>query len=457
MVLCEIDQPHGMSWSPDDSILFGGFLSGVWRVAGTGGTPELLIPLGDGYFGLYRPQLLPGGEWILFRQDAEQIVIESLATGERRVLIEDGGDVRYLPTGHLAYVRDGALLLVLFDAEHQTITGGAVPMIEGVRASSVNGIAQLAYADDGTLVYQSEGEQSDLRTLVWVDRSGVEEPVGMTPRAYNSQRLSPDGRRVVVDTPDGADELFLYDLETQVEEQFTFHPAVDWFPMWSPDGSQVVFSSMRHGDGPPNLYVKPSDGSGTAERLASSDRLQAPNDWADDGKTLIFSQTDILSLRLGVDAEPETLFGSESAFETVSSLSPNGRWLAYKSDESGQDQIYVRPFPDVSSGGQRLVSEGPGDDALWGPDGRELFYLTPEFAMVVPVDTDGAFRRGTPQPLFSVAPYYEGNMYSWDISSDGQRFLMVKRGETIGGTSVSDDIFVVQNWFQEIRERVPAN
>ena len=176
--------------------------------------------------------------------------------------------------------------------------------------------------------------------------------------------------------------------------------------------------------------------------------------WADNGETLIFGGTDILTLRFGADAEPETLLETD-AVEAIFVVSPNGRWTAYKSDASGEEQLYVRPFPDAGSGGQRLISDEPGaTDPLWGPDGRELFYLTPEAAMVVAVETGDGFQRSAPQQLFSMDPYYEGPNLSWDISPDGQQFLMVTRGEV---TSASGDITVVQNWFEELKECVPVN
>ncbi len=284
---------------------------------------------------------------------------------------------------------------------------------------------------DDSLVEQVPLFNPSLRTLVWVGRNGEEEPIGMTPRAYSSPQLSPDGRRVVVDTEGFSGDLFLYDLETQVEEQFTFDPSADWWPLWSPDGSQIVFSSSRH-RGRPNLYVKPADGSGSAERLTTSPFPQAAADWVDNGETLTLGQIDpetgmdILTLQFGADAEPEPLLETD-ANEAVHSISPNGRWVAYRSDESGERRIYVRPFPNASSGGQRLISDGPGSDPLWGPDGRELFYLTPEAAMVVPVETGDTFQRGSPQRLFSMDPYNDGLSRSWDISPDGQRFLMIKR------------------------------
>ena len=158
---------------------------------------------------------------------------------------------------------------------------------------------------------------------------------------------------------------------------------------------------------------------------------------------------DVLTLRLGGDEEPEILLGTEAG-EAIVSISPNGRWMAHVSDVSGERQIYVRPFPLVDSGGQRLLSDGPGEDPMWGPDGRELFYLAPDAAMVVPVETGATFQRGTPEPLFSMDSYVEGGNIDWDMSPDGQRFVIVKRAE------VTSPIIVVQNWLEELKERVPV-
>ncbi len=168
------------------------------------------------------------------------------------------------------------------------------------------------------------------------------------------------------------------------------------------------------------------------------------------------SSSNILTLRFDADAEPELLLEA-AAQEGGASISPNGRWMAYHSDASGESHVYVRPFPDASSGGQRLISDGVGSDALWGPDGRELFYLSPEGVMVVPVETGDTFQRGRPQRLFSMDPYYEGVGRNWDISPDGQRFLMVKRGETRDTIHESGDIIVVLNWSDELTRLVPTD
>ena len=343
-----------------------------------------------------------------------------------------------------------------FDSDRLEATGTPVPVVEGVWAN-YSGFASYAVGTDGMLAYTPADQQiTDLRSLVWVDRNGREEPIGMRPRAYVMPRLSPDGRRLVVDTRTGAEgTLFLFDLETHVEEQFTFVNASNWWPIWTLDGSQIVFTSNRH-DGN-NLYVKPADGSGGAEPVSSNHRVGgAAGGWSADGETLVWSGNqggggvDIFTVQLDGDSAPEPLLQT-SSLDAFPTMSPNGRWMAYLSDETGERRIYVRPFPDVANG-QRAISDGPGEDPLWGRDGRELFYQTSEDAMVVAVETGDTFQRGSPQRLFSLDPYHLGVNSNWDVSPDGDRFLMVKRVKATDETP----IIVVLNWFEELTRLVPT-
>ena len=281
-----------------------------------------------------------------------------------------------------------------------------MPLVEGIRQDPITGLAQLAIADNGTLAYQTEGDQAERRTLVWVDREGNEQPIAMEPRGYVTPRLSPDGQRIVVDTEDVDADLFIYNLENQVEEQFTFNRSSDRFPLWSRDGSEVFFSSTRDGK-QLQLLRKPADGGGSAEPVLVQSVIGTAGGWSGDGDTLVFSGgviggVDIFTVRLDGSSEHKPLLQTP-ANEAVPAMSADGRWLAYRSNETGEQRVYVRPFPDVNSGVQQ-ASDGRGNDPLWSPDGRELFYHGPDGVMVVPVEHTETFRRGAVQLLFSLAP-----------------------------------------------------
>ena len=454
---------RGASWGPDDTIIFG--MSGnqpLYRVSAAGGEPETLT-MPDEEVSHRWPEVLPGGHAVLFTQsagDAPQIAVLDLRTGEQRVVVPGGTHPRYVSSGHLVYGFEDTLRAVRFDPDRLEALSDPIPVLEGVTAVSGGG-ANVDISDGGALVYQWDpAGAAASRTLVWVDREGQEESIPMTPRAYLRPRLSPDGRRVAVDTAEGDPNLFLYDLDTQVEEQFTFDLGRDEWPMWSRDGSQIYFSSTRDG-APQQLYVKAADGSGVAEPVLSEHRHGAATGLSADGETLVFtglSDTgfDIFTVRLGADGAHEPLLATP-ARDMWPTVSPNGRWLAYVSDETGERRVYARPFPDVASGGRRVVSEGLGERPLWGHDGREIFYHTADGVMVVSVETGDTFQRGAARRLFSKEPYnLRGLLGNWDISADGQRFQMVKRGGATGEDTQPSQIIVVQNWLEELTRLVPT-
>ena len=312
---------------------------------------------------------------------SRNIEIHSLVTGERRVLIQNGGDVRYLPTGHLAYVLDGTLLAVPFDVEQRTITGGPVPLVEGVSQGRGRFIAQFAHANDGTLVYQPEAGR-DSQTLVWVDREGNEELVGAPSGPYASVQLSSDGRRLVTEWNDPENlDVWIYDLERETNTRLTFDPSADVDPIWTPDDERVIFGSNRDG-GPNNLYWKASNGTGDVQRLTTSPNTQEPSSFSPDGRILVFEENtnspaqDVGSLSMDGEPTVEWLLDSP-AREDKAAVSPDGRWMAYASDESGRFEVYVRPFPNVDEG-RWSISAGGGRGPVWGPNGRELFYVQRE-------------------------------------------------------------------------------
>ncbi len=461
VTLCECDAPWGASWGADNTILFGRGPGGIWQVPGAGGTPERLIAVEEGELA-HGPQMLPGGEWVLFTLrpagtsvwDAAQIVVQSVTTGERQVLIEGGRDGRYLATGHLVYALNNVLFAVPLDLDARDVTGGPVSLVAGVQGASGGrtGAAQFSLAGNGSLVYIPGSAGGGQIELVWVDRAAQTQSVGADQLAYGRGRVSPDGTRVAVDTP-GEDnpDVWIYDLARETLTRLTFDEAVDVFPLWTPDGSRVVFQSLREGGG---LFWKAADGTGEVERLLESSDAPRPYGWSADGR-LVFEQApgDIGVLTVDGDRTMELVLDTEFR-EAEPAISPDGRWIAYDSNESGQSEIYVRPFPDLDDGKWQVSAAG-GFDPVWSPDGRELFFLSSSEFMVARVETEPTFNAATPESLFIRTGFAASAGREYDIAPDGERFLFL-RGQ---GGQVADGnlgLVFVQNWFEELRARVPV-
>ncbi len=462
VTLCEAQNPSGARWGSDDNIVFGQGGAGIMRVSADGGTPDVLIPLESAEGAAHGPQVLPGEKAVLFTlgvnanwNDA-RIVLHSLETGERKVLIEGGKDARYVPTGHLVYVLDGTLLAVPFDVEKLEVTGGPVPMAEGVRTAGRSGAAQFSVSDTGTLVYISDSGLES-RTLVWVDRDGREEALAAEPRAYTYPRISPDGGRLALDVRDQEHDIWIWDFVRETLSRFTFGPSVDGRPVWSSDGQQLIFESHRGGQG--NVFARSAPGTGPVERLTESDDHQSPGSISPDGSWLVFeegtSSRNLVLLSLTGDGVPQPLLQTDFN-ETDGEISPDGRWLAYSSDESGQTEIYVRPFPDVDEG-QWQISQQGGNQPVWASDSSELFYLGhAKRLMAVPFENaEGASISFGQAEVVLQQTYFTSGLFgrTYDISPDGKRFLMIKESASASST----EFILVQNWFEELKRLVPTD
>ena len=493
VTVTEVQRAYGGSWAEDDTIVFAEarlpgnepIVPRIVRVQATGGTLEVLASDDsqdtavdtEGGVTMGFPQLLPGGEAILYTEapgrnwNEARIVAERLASGEQVVVAERGNDARYLESGHLVYRLDDALLAVPFDVNRLEMTGGAVPVVEGVSQTYRGAATPLDVSTNGTLVYLA-GARSAL-SLVWVDREGREEALAVPTREYMFPRISPDGTRVAVDVSDLDRDIWIWSFENETLTRLTFEPGGDGFPVWTPDSQRIIYTWGPRGSAS-NLYWRAADGTGTAERLLESPVRHAPHSVSPDGSRLVFYEGgaaggfDLYMMTLDDERRVEPLIVTQFN-ERNAEISPDGRWLAYNSDASGRLEIYVQPFPDVDSGRWQISTVG-GARPLWAPDGRELFYLTNDGLMGVAVDVDvdveagSGFRHGTPELIFS--GQYAGTSTAlvsqnrtYDISPDGQRFLMLKTG----GMSDPDDPFagltqihVVQNWTQELLERVPV-
>jgi eukaryotic-like serine/threonine-protein kinase len=345
-------------------------------------------------------------------------------------------------------------MAVPFDPERLTAMGAAVPVVEGVLQSPFNGHAQYSFSGTGSLVYVPGGAQSAQRRLVWVSRNGAEQPLAAAARAYSSPRLSPDGRQVAVGIAEQETQVWLYDLSRETSTRLTFEGSNNANPVWTPDGKRIAFSSNK--EGPSNVFWQLADGSGGLERLATGEDTQTPNSWSPDGQLLAFVEVtpttgiDIWVLRLSDrKAQP---FLRTPFLESAPRFSPNGRWLAYVSDESGRAEVFVQPYP--GPGGKWQVSTEGGTEPMWNPGGRELFYRNGDKMMAVDIATQSSFAAGKPKVLFA-GQYVPTPVTfpNYDVSPDGQRFLMLKPSEA---EATPTQINVVLNWFEELKRRVPS-
>jgi serine/threonine-protein kinase len=356
------------------------------------------------------------------------------------------------------------LLAVAFDPDRLEMTGGPVPIVEGIRFQTI--APEYALSDSGTLAYipQPTGAAALGRTLVWVDRQGKEEPLGAPPNnIYKYPKISPDGTRVAFSVyTGGSGSIWIWDLGRKALTRLTFGEGSDIAPIWTLDGKRIVFCSST---GDPGLYWKAADGAGEVERLISDPgRYFFPCSWSRDGKILLMDEgstltnTDIGMLSMDGDRTRKPLLKEERASEIDPMISPDGRWMAYSSNESGHHEVYVRPFPEVNKG-RWQVSTGGGESPLWSPDGQELFYLSGDSAMAVAVRTEPSFSLGTPKTLFRGMYVRPGTTdgIPWDIHPDGKRFLMMKEpgpGASAGGGPRK--INIVVNWLEELKQRVPV-
>ena len=471
VTLCVVTNPFGASWAPDNTILFGQ-RAGIMRVSADGGTPQLVIPADDGEQ-MYGPQLLPDRDSVLFsvtrtmgpstRWDQAQVVVQSLSSRKRTVLVDGGSDARYLPTGHLVYALRDGLFGVAFDANRLIVTGGRVPLLQGVhRPVGVNAAgAFYSVSDRGTLVYVTAS--APLRALAWVNRNGAgAETITSIPAGnYEDPRLSPDGSRVLV-TRDGV--IWIYEVASGRSSRLT-RDGTSLMGVWNPSGSRVAYSSAKSGN--LEAWVEPSDGSGEPRQLTRLGGQVHVDTWSPDGRTLTIHHhvpegpTRILMLAMD-DAQPEPqpqVFNVGESGAESADFSSDGRYVAYLSAETGQREIYIRPY--THPGGRVPVSVGGGREPVWATNG-DLFYrnLTGDrmFAVSV-VTTEPTPTVATPVPLFQ-GPYYNSAAGSprpqYDVTADGQRFLMLVPPSGTDASVTRPRIVVVQNWFDEVKRLVPA-
>jgi Tol biopolymer transport system component len=458
VTLANAASPRGATWGIQGTIVFAPAANGaLQQVSDAGHAFQPLTRLDTGEV-LHRwPQFLPGEKAVLFAVGGTnpRIAVQYLGTGRRNDLVSGGTSPRYAPSGHLIYAQGGTLMAAPFDPQRLRVTGSAMPVVAGVLTSTAanSGGTQYSISATGSLAYVP-GSSQEPRRLVWVDRKGTEQTLAAPPHIYGYVRLSPDGQQVAVDIAEHQeDQIWLYDLDRETLSRWTFEGTGNRVAAWTPDGRRIAFLSNK--EVPQKVFWQLAEGSRGLERLTNSEYPTIPGSFSSDGQLLAFTEInpltgyDVWVLRLNDHkAEP---FLRTPFNEAVPSFSRDGHWLAYISDESGRYEVYVQAYP--GPGGKYQISTDGGTEPVWNPNGKELFYRSGDKIMAVGITTQPGFSAGKPRVLFA-GPYMptETTMPSYDVSPDGQRFLMIKPSEQ--NTSLTQ-IVVVQNWFEELKLRVP--
>ena len=484
VTICPADAVSGMSWGVN-GIVFGQGRKGIMRVSASGGQPELLLRVKDGELA-HGPQMLPGGQAVLFtlatstgqdRWDNAQIVVQAIGSGERKTLIDGGSDGRYVPTGHLVYAREGIVFAVPFDVRRLAVTERPVPIIEGVRRAGgdLTGAADFSFSNTGSLVYVpgAASKRAPQADIVLVDRKGGVERLTLPSGPYESPRISPDGTRIAFGSDNGKDAgIWIYDLSGAASIRLLTFGGQNRFPVWSPNGQRVVFQSNREGDS--GIFWQRADGTGAAERLTRPEpgASHVPESWSRTGDRLLFGVTKgrVKGLAAG-ERSSASLWtfslqdGKAIPFAEVrlsstlllpnAAFSPDGRWVAYASNESGAGapSVFVQPFP--ATGARYLI--GRGRNPIWSQDGQELFWQGGGGFVVSSVSTHTGFTFTSPVSLPLGFLGGRPGPTSYDITPDGRQFISVVDAEgTQSRSGAAPKIQVVINWFTELQQRVPT-
>ncbi len=463
-----VGTPFGISWETNGTILYGRG-DGIWQVSENGSTPVKLISTEEGEQA-YGPQLLPGGEWVLFtlasgtgagRWDEADIVIESLSSGERRVLRTGGGDARYVPAGLLVYALEDVLFALPFDVDTLELSGGPVSILQGVRRSpgGITGSAFYSVSDSGTLIYVP-GTASGATWLGWVDTNGDIERIDLPAGYYRHPRVSPDGRWLAVELgPDNGQDIYVHESAGNTQPIRLTEGGNNRYPVWSRDGEYVAFQSGNEGDG--GIFRRRADGTGPVERLTTPgpDSVHVPESWSPTEDLLAYSVMSTGSWELWLlnlaDGTSERFGDLEASnqFDTV--FSPDGEWIAYTQRGTDGVATWVNSLSDADTRYQIGQAADQVHHPLWTRDGDRLLYFPGAgFPLAVDIQTDPNFGYGQPVPVpglvLNVSP---GTLLNHDAAPDGRFVTVMSEGED--GAS-GNSVIVVENWFEELKERVPV-
>jgi serine/threonine protein kinase len=477
--ICPATNPYGVIWTPG-GIIFGQGRGGIMRVSPNGGKPEQLVTVKEGELA-HGPQILPGGQHVLFtlasgpsasandRWEKARIVVESLATKEQKTVIESGTDARFVPTGHLVYALSGSLYAIPFDLKNLSTTGGAVPIVEGVRRApgGTTGAAHAAISTTGSLVYfpGPAVASSTQVEVVLADRKGAFEKLKLPPGSYATPRVSPDGRQVAFVTNDGKEDMIsVYDLSGAIGMRRVTYGGNNRHPVWSFDGQHLAFQSDREGD--LAVFRQRADNTGQVERLTKPEPgvTHVPESWHPATNVLLFAAIKSGEHTLWALTVPDkkvTPFGGvKSTLPIGAVFSPDGRWVAYTSNETGSNRAYVQPFPATGARYQIYGKEQESAHHLvWSKTGKELIYNPRATSLeAVSVTTQPIPAFGNPVALprpFATGPSQTRRQF--DLMPDGRFLGLAVPGQTETATGPSaPEVRLVLNWFEELKQRVPV-
>jgi Tol biopolymer transport system component len=468
VVLADAPNNRGASWGPNDTIIFApAAIAGLERIPAAGGAVETLTKPDAGKDERTHrwPQILPGGKAVLFTigdlhhpdyfLDA-RIAVERLDTGERKILPVKGTYARYASSGHLLLMQEAGLMVVPFDLKRLEITGTPVPAANDVAFNFLTGAVDFDVSNTGELVYIPKGILYGDLSLAWLDRHGKIEELPAPPRAYREPHLSPDGRQIAVTVGGQNNDIWVYDISRGTLTRVTFDGTAA-APVWSPDGKRIAYTSFKNGQFV--ILWKPADGSGMEEMLVNPQfSMQVPLSFTPDGSFLAYmfsnpnAHIQVNLAPLHGERIPKPLVASQ--FDDNGGLfSPDGRWLAYFSNESGQFEVYVQPFP--GPGGKLQISASGGYGPVWARSSQELFYEDGNQIFSAGVTTHPHFVSSTPHPVVPFTPGVIG-LFSYnrifDVAPDGQRFLVV---ENSGENKGPEELHLVEGWLDELARRPP--
>ncbi len=456
--LCDASSGTGGTWNRHDVILFGDKHKGIKRVSATGGEATMLIPvdMSRKESEVAHPRFLPDGDHFFFyiwyaSTNHAEIFVAPLDGNERKLLLKNNSNVAYVEPGYLLFARENTLMAQRFSVSRFELSGDPFPVAEDLAFNGNDGYSNFSVSENGTMI--SLKGSDTLRQLAWFDRDGTEISKVAQPGTYINSVLSPDGKKAAVQRRvDGNSDIWVIDLERGLPVRFTFDASSEDDPAWSPDGSVILFSSDRD-NGIRRIYRKSAGGAEKEELVSDAVRINNSGiDWSLDGKNVIYETTnekgslDLWVLPMTGGEKPYPLLQSEFA-ESLGRFSPDGRYFAYVSSESGKPEVYVQSFP--PSGGKWQVSTGGGGQPHWRRDGKELFYISADKRMMaVSVQLDGTFEQGQPNPLFltQVSSFISPDRY--DVSADGQRFLINSPVEETSGSPID----VILNWTSTLKK-----